>query len=129
MKSIIAFLLTLAFIVNVKGDEYSVSGLIEYLKQEEYFDIIETVNIYLGYDISIGFCKELVPTNQCEEVVINYMHPPRGPVQPAPGGPPSVYYRPSLEDIIIHDYDNYNILTKNLNHMTLWMIVYKLGNY
>ena len=127
MKSIIAFLLTLSFIANVKGDEYSVNGLIEYLKQEEYFDIIQEVNIYLGNDIAIGLCKELVPTNHCDEVVKYYMSSPSDPVRPAR----SMYtmYTPSIEDILINDQDNYNILMRNMNNMELWMLVYKLRNY
>ena len=127
MKSIIAFLLTLSFIANVKGDEYSVNGLIEYLKQKEYFDIIQEVNIYLGNDIAIGLCKELVPTNHCDEVVKYYMSSPSDPVRPAR----SMYtmYTPSIEDILINDQDNYNILMRNMNNMELWMLVYKLRNY
>ena len=128
MKSIIILVLTLAFISNVKIEDFSVEELVNYLKEVKFFDIIEQVNIFLGYDISIDFCKLLAKNNNCDKVVINYMLPPEVQVAPAKGAFPKSY-GPSLEDILIHNINNYNILTQNLSQKEFWDIIEELSNY
>ena len=79
MKAFIILLFTLIFAFHVKGD-YSIDSLIDYLRGNGYYEIIEQVKINFGDDIAIDFCKELVRSYDCETVVRVYMiYSPKGP--------------------------------------------------
>ena len=72
MKSLITLLLTLLAVSNIKGD-YSINTFINFLQENGIYDLLVEIKYYCGLEISISFCKELYPTNDCETVVKIYM--------------------------------------------------------
>ena len=65
--------LLLIFIVSIGHATYSINALIDYLQENEYYDIIYSIKIFLGNDVAIEYCKLIVETEHCEEVVKVYM--------------------------------------------------------
>ena len=71
MKAITFLLL---FIFSFSGDTtYSIDALLDYLQETGYYEIIYQVKKHFGDDVAIDFCKGIVKTTQCNEVVRVYM--------------------------------------------------------
>ena len=74
--SLIVILLSFLFIVkgqDYTAERYSINPFINYLQENNYWEILEKVSIYFGNDISIEVCKSFVPSPHCEEVVRVYI--------------------------------------------------------
>ena len=72
MKALL-FILLPFIIFNLDFTGYSFSSFIDFLQQSGYYEVIRSVKIELGEDIAIAFCKEFVPSNDCENVVTIYI--------------------------------------------------------
>lgn len=72
MKPLIALLLILAIISNIKGD-YSINTFINYLQEKGLYDLLAEIKYYFGNDVSIDFCKELLKSSHCEIVIKVYI--------------------------------------------------------
>ena len=140
---VITFLLFIIFTFN--GDStYSIDALLDYLQESGYYEIIYQVKIYFGDDIAIDFCKEIVKTNQCEEVVRIYMssssssymnHCPKIPemnheIKPKPSNTfidiIKKLYNEASQDIqtfIIIIVNNYDILIKKMKEKEILQLI------
>ena len=81
------FLLCIIFIlsnVGIKGSNYSIDNLLNYLQETQYYDIIYQVKLIFGDDIAISVCKSFIANYQCEDVVRIYMDPAGRPGQNRP---------------------------------------------
>ena len=69
--------LFLPFIVfNSVSDDYTINLLINYLKENGFYEIIENVKIIFGTDFAIELCIEFTKisySKNCKEVVTDYM--------------------------------------------------------
>ena len=75
MKALIAMLLILAIISNIKGEkDYSVNTFINYLQDNGIYELLELIKKQFGDDVSIEICKEMfIKSFDCEMVVKVYM--------------------------------------------------------
>ena len=76
--SVIVILLNFLFIVkgqDYTAEKYTINPFINYLQENNYWEILVQVSIYFGNDISIEICKSFVPSPHCEEVVRIYISP------------------------------------------------------
>ena len=75
MKAI-GYLLLAAFIIsNIDGlANYSIKTFIDYLQESGQYDIIFAIRKFLGNDVAIEYCKQLVETEHCDDVVRVYMN-------------------------------------------------------
>ena len=73
MKSLITLVLILVIFSNIKGGDYSIGSFLNYLQEKGIYDILVEIKKYLGSDICICFCKELMKNNKCEQVVNIYI--------------------------------------------------------
>ena len=67
------FILLPFIIFNIDLSKYSFNALIEYIKQNGYYEVIRSVKMQIGDDIAIAVCKEFLQSNDCETVVTTYM--------------------------------------------------------
>ena len=77
-SSIFVFLLTLTVFLGVSGDDldnYSIDAFLNYMQEVGYYDVIVQIKYVLGEDIAIEFCKNLVQSNHCEQLVKIYIPP------------------------------------------------------
>ena len=74
MKLLFTLLLTIAIFINAKGD-FSINPLLDYLQESGYYQILTQIKYYIGSDIAIDVCKDLVASNHCEEVIRIYISP------------------------------------------------------
>ena len=72
MKSFIILFLLNLIVINTK-EEYSINNLLNYLQDNNLYDILVEVKTYFGEDVAIFLCKDFVPTNHCEDVVKVYI--------------------------------------------------------
>ena len=78
MKSFI-LILSLFFIAKTQDTtaaQYSINNLIEYLKKNGYYVILEEVKLNFGEDIAINMCSNLFKSFHCTDVVRNTMKTP-----------------------------------------------------
>ena len=76
--SLIVILLNFLFIVkgqDYTAEKYTINPFINYLQENNYWEILVQVSIYFGNDVSIEICKAFVPSPHCEEVVRVYISP------------------------------------------------------
>ena len=76
MKFLVFIFISLFLALNKCDDEYSINTLLNFLQSTGYYEIIYEIKLSFGDDVAIAFCKEIVPTNHCDEVVKVYMPPP-----------------------------------------------------
>ena len=50
---------------DTTASKYTINTFINYLKDMGYWVVIEDVKIKFGDDVSIVFCKEMVPSPHC----------------------------------------------------------------
>ena len=72
MKALFIILLSLIIVLDVKAD-YSFETFINYLQEKGYFELFEQIKHYYGNDIAIEFCKELIKSADCEQVIRIYI--------------------------------------------------------
>ena len=68
-------ILIISLIIIVKSkdvEKYSIVPFINYLKENEYWEVLEDVNNNFGPNVSIELCKLTVSSPHCEEVVRVY---------------------------------------------------------
>ena len=141
---VITFLLFIIFAFN--GDTtYSIDALLDYLQESGYYEIIYQVKIYFGNDFAIDFCKEIVKTNQCQEVVTVYMayssspsymqHCPKIPqinheINPKPSNRFIEILKrlyndasPDIQTLIIIIYNNYDILIRKMTEPEILQLI------
>ena len=69
----LCLLFTLSINCVESSNPFSINDLIDYHQETGYYYIIQSVKIYLGDDVSINVCEELINSNHCEEVVRIYI--------------------------------------------------------
>ena len=104
MKALIVFLLSLLIVLDVKAD-YSIDTFLEYMQQKGYYDIIAQIKEYFWDDVAIEFCKELVQSNDCEQLVKIYIN--------IPGKTRGQFKETKKLTSIVFYPDNYNIYKDN----------------
>ena len=72
MKAL-GYLLLIAFLFTIGHSTYSINALIDYLQESGYYDIIYYIQTCLGNDVAIEFCRQIVETEHCDEVVKVYI--------------------------------------------------------
>ena len=78
MKSLILFLILFIIKSSVSEsniDNYSIDLFIKTLKDEQLFEIIQSIKYFYGQDVAIISCEELNKNHcgNCKRVVIEYM--------------------------------------------------------
>ena len=58
---------------------YSINAVIDYLQDNSQYEIINLIKCCFYDDVAIGFCKQLVETESCDEIVKIYMACEKGP--------------------------------------------------
>ena len=75
MKPLINLILILVAISNIKGEDFSIYGFLKYLQETGIYDLFAEIKKFLGVDICVCFCEELIPyTNKCSEVIRVYIN-------------------------------------------------------
>ena len=134
------YLLFIVFIlsnVGVKGN-YSISTLLNYLQEKQYYDIIFQIKLSFGDDVAISVCRSFIATFQCEEVVKVYMirHGTRGedeiciPIEEKLSSESMIIYSkfvfPSYKkDLAICILYNYDILIQTMNENEITELIEK----
>ena len=72
MKELLFILLPL-IILNIDLSKFSINILLDYLHETGFYEVLTNVKNKLGNDIAIAVCKEYVQSNDCEDVVNNYI--------------------------------------------------------
>ena len=80
MKAI-GYLLLAAFIIsNIDGfANYSIKTFIDYLQESGQYNIIFTVRKFLGNDVAIEYCEQVVGNGLCDDVIRLNMNEYNGP--------------------------------------------------
>ena len=60
-------------ILNIDLSKFSINILLDYLHETGFYEVLTNVKNKLGNDIAIAVCKEYVQSNDCEDVVNNYI--------------------------------------------------------
>ena len=115
------FLLCLLLIAFIKSEDYTSDTLVNYLKDNGYYNFLTTVKKNFGSDIAISLCKEFVETHYCEEVVKVYIILPNP--KPYPPGYSDTTQSYDLEDIFMLYYNELK------QHMTDEQIRYLINKY
>ena len=74
--SLIVILLSFLFIVkgqDTSAEDFSIQAFVNYLQENNYWEILVQVSVYFGDDVAIEVCKSFVPSPHCEEVVRVYI--------------------------------------------------------
>ena len=72
MKAL-GYLLLIVFMFSIGHAGYSIYEIIDYLQENQQYEIINSIKCFLGNDVAIGYCKQLVETEHCDVVVKVYM--------------------------------------------------------
>ena len=142
------YLLFIIFILSnagVKGSSFSIDTLLDYLQENQYYEIIFQVKLAFGDDIAISVCKSLIATNQCEEVVRVYMDnddndSSSSSARRAPSNRPKeedlcpnaktillkVEIPQSNEDLIIYVLKYYDILSQDMNEDEIIQLIERI---
>ena len=72
MKAL-GYLLLIAFMLSIGHANYSINELIDFLQDNGHYKIIQMIKCCLGKDVASEYCKQLVETEHCDEVVKVYM--------------------------------------------------------
>ena len=137
---VITFLLFIIFTFNA-DTTYSIDALLDYLQETGYYEVIYQVKIYFGIDVAIDFCKEIVKTNQCEDIVTVYMpssymhHCPKIPQinhekKPKPSNKfieeiKKLYNNASqdIQTLIFIIFNNYDILIRKMTEIEILQLI------
>ena len=140
MKTIryLFYMILLLSNVEVKGGDYSIDALLDFLQENGYYDIIQSIKNIFGDDIAIDVCKELAKSNNCEEVVRVYMtvYPGSGSGSGGNNGRPPVHGEEILKyfeknykvnqktkELIGLILSFYDILIKNMNEQEIIVLI------
>ena len=116
MKQTIFLLLALLIVAtntkpNIKKilTNYSIYAFLEYLHENDYYDLIYWAKCQYGDDIAIGLCQDLVSSVFCEQAVIVYM--PSCPAYSPPVEVKDFFSEPKNVQILKKDFTELEIET------------------
>ena len=116
MKQTIFLLLALLIVAtnakpNIKKilTKYSIYTFLNYLQENDYYDLIYWAKCSYGDDIAIGLCQDLVSSVFCEPVVIVYM--PSCPAYSPPVEVKEFFSEPKNVEILKKDFTELEIET------------------
>lgn len=72
MKAL-GYLLLIAFMLSIGHAGFSINELIDYLQINGNYDIIYLIKCCFGDEVAIEYCRNIVETDHCNEVVKIYM--------------------------------------------------------
>ena len=98
-------LLSILFIISFVNGDYSIGVFIDYLQNEEYYDLFQEIKTAYGGDVAIDICKGFVSSNDCEILVKVYM----------PSNSPSEYHPNPIDSIEIEDEEEKAYLENLIN--------------
>ena len=130
MKQTIFLLLTLLIVAtNAKPNrrsiitQFSIYTFLEYLHENDLYDLIYWAKCEYGDDIAIGLCQELVSSVFCEPTVVVYMPDCPLPRRRVRG---DIHELKSIREFI---YEHLDILLKQYSRKEIEIMIKKLEAY